>query len=65
MFDPEFFRAQAEQCRELLNVAVRPEVIDQLHTWVREFEEEAEKAEAGIALADAEQHGSTRSRAVQ
>ena len=45
MFDPEFFRAEAKRCRELLKVAVVPEVIDQLQTWAREFEEEAEEAD--------------------
>ena len=41
-----FFRTIAQQCRELLPIAERPEVIAQLELWIREFEEAAIQAEA-------------------
>jgi hypothetical protein len=44
----EFFRAKAQQCRELLAVAKVPEVIAQLELWIREFEEAAKQAEAMV-----------------
>jgi hypothetical protein len=48
MFGAEFYRAKAERCRELLKGAAIPEIVEQLQTWAREFEEEADKAEAQI-----------------
>lgn len=46
MSDAEYFRDKARRCRELLRVAIRPEVIEQLGRWAIEFDEEAEAAEA-------------------
>jgi hypothetical protein len=40
-----YFRQKAQQCRELLAVAINAEVIEQLKAWVEEFEDEAAKAE--------------------
>jgi hypothetical protein len=45
MANAAYFREKAQQCRELLKVAVAPAVILQLQTWIREFEEEAERIE--------------------
>ena len=42
---PEFFREKARECRRLLEIAVKPEVIAQLEIWVREFEDAAREAE--------------------
>jgi len=41
MPDANFFRAQAQRCRELLWAAKSPEVIEQLRRWEKEFEAEA------------------------
>lgn len=43
-----FFRAKAQQCRELLAVAKVPEVIAQLEVWICELEEAARQAEAMV-----------------
>ncbi len=40
-----FFREKADQCRTLLQVAQKPEVIAQLEIWAREFEEIAAEME--------------------
>ena len=40
------FPGQGAACRELLRVAIRPEVIEQLGRWAIEFDQEAEAAEA-------------------
>lgn len=45
MASAAYFREKAHECRELLKVAAAPAVIMQLQTWIREFEEEAEKIE--------------------
>jgi hypothetical protein len=45
MADAEYFREKAQQCRELLKLAMVPEVVEQLEIWVREFEEQARRAE--------------------
>ena len=45
MADAAYFREKAEQCRDLLKLAITPEVIEQLEIWVREFEERARMAE--------------------
>jgi hypothetical protein len=51
MADAAYFREKAEQCRDLLKVAIVPEVVEQLEIWVREFEERARMAEReGSAL---------------
>ena len=41
MLGPDDMRARARRCRELLRIAVRPEVKDQLREWAEDFEEEA------------------------
>jgi hypothetical protein len=46
MPDAEFFRDKARRCRELLRVAIKPEVIEQLRRWAIEFDEEADAVEA-------------------
>jgi hypothetical protein len=48
---PEFFREKARECRRLLEIAVKPEVIAQLEIWVREFEDAAREAERDPASA--------------
>lgn len=45
MADAAYFREKAQQCRELLKLAIEPEVVEQLGIWVREFEERARIAE--------------------
>lgn len=40
--DAERFRALAERCRELLRVAARDDIRQQLRHWAEEFETEAE-----------------------
>ena len=42
MANAAYFREKAQECRELLKVAVGRVVIMQLQTWIREFEEQAE-----------------------
>ena len=41
MLGADDMRARAQRCRELLRIAVRPEVKEQLREWAAEFEEEA------------------------
>ena len=41
----EDFRAKAQRCRELMRIAVRQEVRDQLREWADDFEDEAEAVE--------------------
>ena len=43
--DAQDFRAMAQRCRDLLLIAVRPEVKEQLRQWVDDFENEAEAME--------------------
>jgi hypothetical protein len=45
MADAAYFREKAQQCRELLNFAIVPEVVEQLEIWIQEFEERARIAE--------------------
>jgi hypothetical protein len=49
MSSSEFFREKARECRRLLEIAVKPEVIAQLQMWIREFEEAALEAERSPA----------------
>ena len=42
----EFLRLKAQECRELIAKAIKPEVIAQLELWAREFEEEAARMES-------------------
>src|SRR5258708_15569384 len=48
MLGPEDIRARAQRCRELLRIAVRPEVKEQLREWAEDFEEEAAALEGRI-----------------
>jgi hypothetical protein len=41
----EDFRAKAQRCRDLLEIAVKQEVKDQLREWADDFEAEAEAIE--------------------
>jgi hypothetical protein len=59
---PDLLRERARRCRELLNVAVAPEVIEQLKTWERDFEAEAEKLDAEFAAARRALHQSMKQR---
>jgi len=45
------FRERAQRCRELLNVAAAPEVIEQLRVWSREFDADADKLDTELAAA--------------
>jgi hypothetical protein len=56
MLDPADMRARAQRCRELLRIAVRPEVKEQLREWAEEFEEDAAALEGNTRRggADAE-----------
>ena len=56
MLDPADMRARAKRCRELLRIAVRPEVKEQLREWAEEFEEDAAALEGNTRRggADAE-----------
>jgi len=49
--DPNVFRERAQRCRELLNVAAAPEVIEQLTVWSREFDADADKLDTELAAA--------------
>ena len=49
--DPDLFRERARRCRELLKVAVAPEVIDQLKVWSREFDADAHKVDDQMTAA--------------
>lgn len=42
---PEALRAMADRCRDLLRIADRQEVRDQLRQWVGDFEDEADAME--------------------
>ncbi len=37
MPDASFFREKAQRCRELAEIAIRPEVREQLRVWAEEF----------------------------
>ena len=43
--DSEDFRALAQRCRDLLRIATRSEVKEQLRQWIDDFENEAEAME--------------------
>ena len=45
MSDATYLREKAQQCRELLKVAVLPEVIEQLQVWIGDFEDQAFQVE--------------------
>ncbi len=45
MSEAEYFRDKARRCRELLALALKPEVIEQLRLWAIEFDEQADSAE--------------------
>src|SRR5207247_1742270 len=45
MLDADDMRAKAQRCRDLLRIAIRPEIKEQLRQWAEEFEEEAEALE--------------------
>jgi hypothetical protein len=43
--DAQDMRVRAQRCRDLLRIAVRQEVRDQLREWAEEFDEAAEAME--------------------
>jgi hypothetical protein len=43
--DAPEFRAMADKCRELLRIAVRDEVREQLRQWAEDFDAEADDLE--------------------
>jgi hypothetical protein len=45
MRDAAYFVARAQRCRRLLKRALDTESIEQLQTWVREFERKAAETE--------------------
>ena len=49
--DAQAMRAKAQRCRDLLRIAVRQEVRDQLREWAEEFEEAADAIERERAKA--------------
>ena len=50
MPDASFFREKAQRCRELSEIAIRPEVREQLGVWAEEFAALAEAAGQARAL---------------
>ena len=43
--DARTLRAMAQRCRELLRIAAKPEIRDQLRQWLDDFEAEARERE--------------------
>ena len=43
--DPKTLRARADRCRELLRVAVRDDIREQLRQWADDFDDEAHALE--------------------
>ena len=43
--DEQEFRAMADRCRELMRIAVRDEVREQLRQWAEDFDAEADDLE--------------------
>jgi hypothetical protein len=41
-----YFKAKAEQCRDLLKLAADRQVVDQLRLWISDFETDAARARA-------------------
>ena len=52
MTDASYFAAKAARCRELLGVAIAPEVRQQLRLWADEFEFMAEAFNAHRIIGD-------------
>ena len=48
--DAQDFRALAQRCRDLLRIAVRSEVKEQLRQWTEDFEDEAEARVDALAV---------------
>jgi hypothetical protein len=46
--DAQDFREMVQRCHELIRVAVREEVRDQLRVWAEDFESEAEAIENSL-----------------
>ncbi|HEV2549986.1 MAG TPA: hypothetical protein VGU20_21930 [Stellaceae bacterium] len=64
MPDPNVFRERARRCRELLEVAIAPELIEQLKVWSSEFDADADQLDAELAAARrALRHSMMRRRA--
>ena len=45
----DYFRVQAQRCRELLTIADNPEIAEQLQKWAEEFDELAAQSAGRIA----------------
>jgi len=45
MLGPDDMRSKAQRCRDLLRIAIRPDIKEQLRQWAEEFEKEAEALE--------------------
>ena len=50
--DAQKFRDRAARCRDLLRVAVRDDIREQLGKWADEFEAEADEMDRGANAAD-------------
>ena len=48
--DAQDFRALAQRCRDLLRIAVRSEVKEQLRQWTEDLEDEAEARVDALAV---------------
>jgi hypothetical protein len=53
MPDATYFRQKVQRCRELMSIAIAPEVREQLTLWVDEFEAQAKSLDAQAARNDA------------
>jgi hypothetical protein len=53
LVDAQDFRALAQRCRDLLLIAIRPEVKEQLRLWAEDFDEAEAMEVAGVLAADA------------
>jgi len=57
MRDAEYFRRQAERCRDLSNTAIQPEQVELFRMWAVELAKEAEKAEKRAVSRDDNRRG--------
>ena len=53
MPDAGYFRQKAQRCRELMSIAIAPEVREQLALWADGFEAQAKSLDAQAARDDA------------
>ena len=50
--DARTLRARADRCRELLRVASRDDIREQLRQWADDFDDEADALERGLRAAE-------------